>query len=197
MIRAVGLNSSRANRSRARGASARTRALCSWSGPSRRVAASYSRPVKTSPPRRPAGRDPDQPDLVEGGVEAGEVLALERLQVAAGQRAGLAGDRDDPGRADEPSHERLPLLEQDRAAGRVDPGGRIEGEVQLDPVRLAVDRLVARQARCRREAAGRPPAREETWRQRAAEPLRRATTRPAGRSALCPGVLGDPRFDLP
>ena len=43
----------------------------------------------------------------------GECLGLERLEIAAGKRAGGL-HRDDPGRADKPANLRLPLLEQDR-----------------------------------------------------------------------------------
>ena len=114
--------------------------------PAIRVAVSYSRPVNTRPDVSAAAEIRTSQILSKDGSNLANDARFERLEVAAGQGAGLAGDRDDPGRADEPMHERQPLLEQ-AARGEVDPGRRIEREVQLDPIGLAVDRLGGRGTR--------------------------------------------------
>lgn len=86
VISAVGLNSSSANWSMARGASASTKAVCSWSGPNRRVAVSYSRPVKTRPEAGEAAEIRTSQILsnVGSNLEKASALSVSRLPLASG-----------------------------------------------------------------------------------------------------------------
>ena len=109
-------NSSSANWSMARGASASTKAECSWSGPNRRVAVSYSRPVKTRPEAGLTAEIRTSQILsnVGSNLEKASASSVSRLPLS--ERTRRDRDGDDPGRADKATDLGLPLLEQ--TAGR-------------------------------------------------------------------------------